>query len=637
MVQPSELRDGVRVLVVEDEGLIAEEISERLRRLGMTVVGVVDTADDAVRLARTGEPDIVLMDIRIKGDRDGVQATDEITRTLDVPVVYLTAHSDQATFARAKVSGPFGYVLKPFHERDLTIAIELAVHRHALDRRLKESERRYVATLASIGDAVVATDLDRRLTFMNPVAEKLTRWPFAEAQGRAVEEVVRMAQEEGTKLVAISPIGRALEARQALRFGDNLVLIARDDETVPIDDCASPIVDEQGIISGAVVAFRDVRERRATERALKRAQEDLFQAQKMEAIGRLAAGVAQDFNNLLTVINGCTELAMVDGGMGDSTRELLADVHKAGARASAITRQFLAFGRKQKLEARVIDLNLLVSELLAMLRRLIGEHIVLETHFAQGPILILADPSQIGLVLVNLTVNARDAMEQGGALTITTARRTVGGRPHAVLTVSDTGRGIDPAIQRQIFEPYFTTKATGKGSGLGLATVYGIVKQSDGFIEVDSEVGAGATFNVVIPLSSAEAAESVEKPAATVGTGHETILLVEDEDGVRSLVATVLRRNGYTVIDASHGAEALDKVAGNPAVVDLLVTDVVMPGITGPALAKRLHDLAPATRVLYMSGYTQDVKSESLDAAFIAKPFTPLALVKAVRDVLDRN
>lgn len=632
---------GLRVLIVEDEGLIAMELSDRLSRKGMTVVAVVDSADRAVAAASSLRPEVVLMDIRIKGDRDGVEAAGEISRTADIPIVFLTSHSDRATLDRAKGTAPYGYVLKPFQERELLVAIEMAVHRHSLERQLKESERKYVATLASISDGVVATDLNERITFMNPVAEALTGWSFEDARGLTATDVIPAARDvQGVD--PVNPIGQALRENRSIRFDDvELFLFTKSNEAIPIDDCASPIVDDRGRVIGGVTAFRDIRYRRLAEDALRQAQEELSQSQKMESVGRLAAGIAHDFNNLLTIINGCSELALESEHLDDTTRDLLREVVGAGARASTLTRQFLAFGRKQMLQPRLVDLTALVTDLTAMLRRLIGEDVELTTTSQPQPVFVLADPGQLEHVIVNLAVNARDAMRSGGTLTIATSHTTIEagaarsdtvepGR-YAVLTVSDSGRGIEESVKNQMFEPYFTTQDSATGSGLGLATVYGIVKQSDGFVEVDSEPGRGTTFTIYIPL--VENAAPVSDPPEYVAShvverGKECILLVEDEDSVRTLLGKILGRQGYTVITAEDGESALRAFEARSRPIDLM---------RDPVLIERLSAGNASFRALYMSGYTSDATPLAPGTAFIQKPFTPSVLARTVRDLLDES
>lgn len=626
---------GLRVLVVEDEALIAEELRERLTRLGATVVGAVDTAEAAVETAIRTRPDIVLMDIRLRGKRDGIAAAADIRDELDAPVVFLTSHSDRATLERAKGSGPFGYVLKPFEERELLITMEMARHRHALEHQLRESERRYAETLHSIGDGVIATDVHGHITFMNPMAEALTGWTLADAKGSPIDDVLRMTDEADESRV-VSPLMDALERGRAVRGDTELFLISRSGAVIPVDDCAAPITDAKERITGAVMAFRDIRDRRLAENALKRAQEEMFQAQKMESIGRLASGIAHDFNNLLTVINGCADMALEDPSVSDTTRTLLTDIVEAGARAASLTRQFLAFGRKESLRPQSLDLNRLIEDLSAMLRRLIREDIELSVELAPTPVVVFADPTHVEQIILNLVVNARDAMPNGGRIRIVTQLvqigeadgREVGVEPgrHAVVSISDAGAGIDEAIRGQIFEPYFTTKSVGGGTGLGLATVYGIAKQSGGSVTVCSAPGQGATFSVYLPAMATATSAAAE--------GRETILLVEDESAVRSLLSMLLRRKGYTVLEAANGPEALDVYACHGDRIHIVLTDVVMPEMPGPSLVARLRQATPGLRVLYMSGYASDQMPAIGGDPFIAKPFTSTVLGQKLREVL---
>jgi two-component system cell cycle sensor histidine kinase/response regulator CckA len=481
---------GLRVLVVEDEALIAEDLRERLTRLGASVVGLVDTAEAAVDTAIRTRPDIVLMDIWLRGERDGIAAANDIRDAIEAPVVFLTSHSDRATLERAKGSTPFGYVLKPFDERELFIALEMASHRHAIERALRESERRYVQTLRSIGDGVIAADV----------------------QG-PIDDVLCISRDPGGSQV-VSPCMEALRSGHALRRDtDDLFVTSRSGEVVAIDDRVAPIMDADGHITGLVLAFRDVRDRRLAEDALKRAQQELFQAQKLESIGRLASGIAHDFNNLLAVINGCAEMALWNRSLGDTTRLLLTEVVEAGRRAESLTRQFLAFGRKGSLRPQSLDLNTLVEDLVATLRRLVHENIELSLEIGPVPVVAFVDPTRVEQIVINLVVNARDAMPNGGCITVGTRivhlgeadAREVDAEPgcYAVLSVSDTGTGIDEAIREHLFEPYFTTKDVGAGSGLGLATVYGIAKQTGGSVTVRSALGQGTTFAVYLPATAA--------------------------------------------------------------------------------------------------------------------------------------
>jgi nitrogen-specific signal transduction histidine kinase/ActR/RegA family two-component response regulator len=395
---------------------------------------------------------------------------------------------------------------------------------------------------------------------------------------------------------------------------------------------------------GLVVTFRDITARKDLE-------EQLRQSQKMEAIGRLAGGIAHDFNNLLTAISGYCELLLMGLGTGDPLRRICDEITKAADRAAALTRHLLAFSRKQVLQPKVLDLNAVVSAIDPMLRRLIGED--LELTILSAPTLgrVKADRVQIEQVLVNLAVNARDAMPRGGKLIIETAdveldeayvRRLVDVRAgsYVLLAVSDTGSGMDAETLAHIFEPFFTTKEPGKGTGLGLSTVYGIVKQSGGYIFVYSELNRGTTFKIYLPRVEEEVPLPDQNAVPAIPTeGWETVLLVEDEQPVRALVREILQRNGYAVLEAGHGREALQISDRYPGPIHLMVTDVVMPGISGCELAEHLASRRPDTKVLYVSGYTDNalLNHDMTDPtiAFLQKPFTTYALARKVREVLD--
>ncbi len=438
------------------------------------------------------------------------------------------------------------------------------------------------------------------------------------------------------------------------RVGDRVVgvlsFLTRREEGFSTEDLAIATA----FASHAAVALENSRLLHESRRAydeLAQTQGQLEQAQKMDAIGRLAGGVAHDFNNLLTVILGRTDILLAQIKTVDPLRRGIALIQRTAGRAAELPKQLLAFSRKQVLEAVVLDLGVVATDMKDMLARLIGEDIALVTNLAADLGHVKADRGQIEQVVMNLAINARDAMPQGGQLVVETAnadlggdyvRRNVGSRPgpHVMLAVSDSGQGIPRELQKHIFEPFFTTKEQGKGTGLGLATVYGIVKQSGGYIEVDSAPGRGTTFRIYLPRVDAEtpAAERGPRAAAPTG-GTETILLVEDEDGVRELARDILRSNGYTVLEARNGAEALLLGEGHRGPLDLLLTDVVMPRMSGRELAERMTALRSDVSVLYMSGYTDDAVIRhgvfGSDTAFLQKPFTPAALVQRVRETLD--
>jgi PAS domain S-box-containing protein len=395
----------------------------------------------------------------------------------------------------------------------------------------------------------------------------------------------------------------------------------------------------------------EIAERRRAEEERRHFEEALRQSQKMEAVGKLAGGVAHDFNNMLTVITGYSELMLTMLDQHDPLRDPIEHIRKAGERSAALTRQLLAFSRKQVLAPVVLDLNELVTNLEKMLRRLIGEDVNLVMDLERGLRAIKFDPGQLEQVLINLVVNARDAMPTGGQLIVTTANADVSAAqaranpdaregPYSMLGVRDTGCGMDTATRARVFEPFFTTKGVGKGTGLGLSTAYGVITQSGGFIDVESEPGQGAFFKIYLPAVAQNAVIRQPRPSwDDMPHGTETVLLVEDEDVVRDLARCVLKLCGYQVLEAGNAGEALTRSEKHPATIDLLLTDVVMPQISGRELAERLAPLRPDMKVLFMSGYTDDAVLrhglESAKVPFLPKPFTPQSLARKLRAVLD--
>ena len=479
---------------------------------------------------------------------------------------------------------------------------------------------------------------DNPMIYVSPGSERMTGYGADEVLGRNC----RMFQGDGTDPAAVTRL------REAIRTGEPCtveMLNYRKDGTSFWNELSiSPVRDADGQLTHFVGVQSDVTARRNLE-------EQFRQAQKMEAVGQLAGGVAHDFNNMLTIINGYSDLLLQKLQPDDPNRELVAEIHEAGERSAGLTRQLLAFSRQQILAPRVLDLNEVAADADKMLRRLIGEDIRLTTTLAPGLWPVRVDPGQVEQVLLNLAVNARDAMPTGGRLTVETrnvvldesyARSHQDARagPNVLLSVSDTGVGMPPQVAARVFEPFFTTKEVGKGTGLGLATLYGIVRQSGGHVNVYSEVGVGTTFKVYLPRVESDAGESDAGPVPMPPTpGTETILLVEDEAGVRTLARRVLIKCGYAVLEAADGAAAVRVMDGHPGPIHLLVTDVVMPGVGGQVVAERVSERHPGVRVLFVSGYTDDavIRHGVLGNGvnFLQKPFSPAALAAKVREVLD--
>ena len=640
---------GQRILVVEDERIVAKDLELRLVSLGYLVVGSVATGEDAVRLAGEKQPDLVMMDIRLRGEIDGIEAADQIRRRFQLPIIYLTAHSDEETLRRAQFTEPHGYLLKPFQERELRTVIEMGLYKHQAERKLRASARRYATTLSSIGDGVIATDRDGRVTFLNPIAERLTGWSLAEAAGQPLSVIFRIRDEHTGEPIE-NPAARVMREGGIATMVNNTLLAHRDGSDIPIEDGASPILDDQGVNDGAVLVFRDIRERRRQQQEKARLDEKIRESSKMEAIGRLAGGVAHDFNNLLTVINGHTDMLLTGKTSAHPEWDSLTAILDAGERAARLTEQLLAFSRRSMIEPKSLDLNEIVNSLLRMLRRLIGKSVEVRQSLQPGLDRIMADQGQVEQILMNMAVNARDAIRgEYGNLNISTANFALNdedpinfpdlkpGR-YVQLTVADDGCGMPPEVRGKIFEPFFTTKGVGQGTGLGLAVVHGIIKQGGGHVGVQSEVGKGTTFRLLFPSSPVTVSPSVAVPQMP-SNGNETVLLAEDEEQVRNIARIALQVKGYTVLSALDPADAIRLAESHAGPIQLLITDMVMPDMGGRVLAAAVRVSRPDIRVLYMSGYTdeaifQEGKAHPYDA-FLQKPFSPLVLARKTREVLD--
>ncbi len=1051
-----------QILVIEDENIVALDLKNRLEILGYTVPAVISSGQEAIHQAAEIRPDLILMDIKLKGSMDGIAAAGQIRDRFDIPLIYLTAYADEVTLERAKITEPFGYLLKPFEDRELQTTIEIALYKHRMERRLKESEQWLSAILTSVDQAVIATDIQGCIKFMNPVAETLTGWSQTEALGSDLSELFKLIDLE-TRTPLENPITRVTGGEAEAEA----LLVARDGQERPVESSLAPLRDDQGAITGTVLVFRDISERKQAEKQLRQSEErfrsifenavmglyrstpagrilmanpalvrmlgyssfeelaqrnleengfvpdyprsafkeriesegqvigqesawlkrdghklfvresarairdetghtlyyegtvedisqrkqteeeigrrnqeltllnqiiaasvtslepaeilatacqelasafavarltatlvnaekteaavvaeylvedrssalntcvsvagdpvlqyllihkaplvidkvqpegqddphlsaihqvmrqrgaaallilplivagevvgslaleagqprhfsaaeinlawsvtdqvamtlarawldkerrqlsaaieqtaesvfitdtegtilyvnpaferttgyrraeavgrtprllksgqqdaDFYramwtttshggvwqgrfinkkkdgtlytaeetitpiqdeagfivnyvavkrdvtyqlqleeqyhQAQKMEAVGRLTAGIAHDFNNSLTVINGFAQLMQFTLPPDAPQRESVNNILEAGRRAANLVSQLLAFSRKQIIEPKVVELNTLVAEMDKMLRRIIGEDIKLKTDLAPDLWPVKIDPTQVDQVIFNLAVNARDAMPAGGRLTIETTNVTLNQayvHQHAevtpghyvMLAISDNGIGMNEEVKQHIFEPFFTTKEVGQGTGLGLATVFGIVKQNGGHIWVYSEPDQGTTFKIYLPrLVEAELPAHSSEQANHLPQGTETILLVEDEPTVRELASRVLRQQGYTVLEAANGQEALLLAREHRGEIHLLLTDVIMPGMNGKALAGRLASIYPQAKVLFVSGYPDSamIHHGMLDPGvmFIQKPFSPAALVRKIREVLD--
>lgn len=489
-------------------------------------------------------------------------------------------------------------------------------------------------------DGIISIDGRGTVQSFNRAAERIFGYIAPEVIGRNIN----MLMPEPYRSEHDGYVANYLRTGNAkiIGIGRDVTGLRKDGSTFPMDLAVSEFdLDGARHFTGIV---RDTTHTKTLESQFR-------QAQKMEAIGRLAGGVAHDFNNLLTVMAGYGETLLLELPQGDGRRRYATEIVRAAERAATLTSQLLAFSRQSVLQPKVIEPGAVIADLSNMLTRLIGEDIKFATTFAADTPLICVDPGQLSQVLMNLVINARDAMPRGGKLTIETHSIMLtdeylkshlyakAGR-HALIAVTDTGCGMSPEVRNQIFEPFFTTKGAGRGTGLGLATVYGIIKQSGGLIEVYSEPGLGSTFKVYFPAAQAPEKSILERADPRPTRGVETLLLVEDEDAVREIAMMALKQQGYRVLSAANASEALNIAADQPN-IDLLVTDVVMPERSGRELAERLRTERKGLRVLFLSGYTDDAVVRhgilQANAAFLQKPFTPATLARKVREVLDQT
>ncbi|HBL22966.1 MAG TPA: hypothetical protein DDZ40_02495 [Deltaproteobacteria bacterium] len=790
---------GARILVVEDEAIEALDIERRLTASGYTVIDSVSTGEEAVRRVEETGPDLVLMDISLHGEMDGVSAAGMIRTQFDIPVVYLTAYADEPTLQRAKLTEPHGYIVKPFKERELYIAIDMALYKHKLERKLKENEKWLATTLRSIGDAVIATDNAGQITFMNGVAEDLLGWKLEEVLNRKLTEVFTIVNRD-TRLPVENPVTRVLREGFVVGLANHTVLIARNGSEIPIDDSAAPIKDDNRAITGVILVFRDVTERqeaeenvlrektfsemainslpgifylfeqngtirrwnsnfeqvtgyspdeitrmtlmdffspeeqgsiaqavnkvfsdgkaifeenllckdgrtvphhfmgfrmivdgvpylvgsgtdvtghRAMENELRRARDDLErrveertfelreayealraeteeraraeaqlrQSHKMEAIGTLAGGIAHDFNNILAGIIGFTEMVLEDVPPESPIRRNLEHVLKGGLRGRDLVKQILSFTRQSEQERKPVALGQLIGETLKLIRPVVPSTIDIRKNIAAVQDTVMADPVQIEQVLMNLCTNAAHAMrDTGGLLEVgladehffreTPIRSSMKPGDYVRLSVSDSGSGMEPDILERVFDPFFTTKGPGEGTGLGLSVVHGIAKSHGGHVTAHSEPGRGSTFHVYLPKIESVVAGDAGGHAVTRG-GSECILLVDDEETIVEMNSQRLSSLGYKVVAFMNSVDALKAFEAEPGKFDLLITDYTMPHMTGIDLARAVLRIKPDFPVILSSGLEEEMVKEVGVKAFLSKTAGKRELASLIRRVLE--
>ena len=622
-----------QILVVEDEGLIASDVQRRLERLGYSASVTAQSGEEALRCVRSTPFDLVLMDIRIKGEMDGIATAAALKAEFETPVVYMTAYSDQETLNRAKLTEPLGYVSKPIRDDDLRSAVQIALYKREMECRLRTSEAWLSATLHNMGEGIIATDPNWGIVFMNPVAEQLTGWPSADAQGRQLMAVLGLFEESETR-PAKNPVFD-------LYPGENrpYTLISKTGTHLPIEiECSENRT--AGEVLGTIVVLRDIRARKELE-------DRLVQSQRMEAVASMAGGLAHEFNNQLMVILGYAhELACHLSG---ESREKALEIKQATSIAVSISSQLLVLSRRNSGRPEVLNINEVVCEIQPVLSHTLGEARRLTTDLGSPAAFVRCDRNQLKQVLLNLTLNARDAMHAGGEVrmesrTVEIAADSPEGRlyrpgTYARLRFVDSGEGMDRATLARIFEPFFTTKKVGLGSGLGLSIVHSIIVQNAGYITATSEKGTGTIVEILLPSIGSFRMIREVSGARAGGASVPTILLVDDEDSVRRLMHDYLESEGFQMLEARNPEEAELIAETYPEPIHVLVTDVVMPGMTGPQLAQRLAPIRPDMKVLFVSGYPGDMLGEyGLDRAAIvlSKPFLAPEFLLRVRLLLSQ-
>jgi len=633
----------IRILLVEDSDDDAVLVARVLRRAELVVE--VERVEDpeALRVALAAKRhDAVICDWSLpKLDALGALAIFRASG-VDLPFIVVSGTIGEELAVTAMRAGAHDYVLKDKLAR-LPAALEREVRESRKRAEHQQQERRFRALIEKSSETIVLTDREGLIVYASSAATTLFGVKRSQLIGRRNRDFVHPDDLE------MHASGMS-QVRNGQPLEPHIIRLLRPDGCVRWVEVAVTNLLDDPAIAGVVTNLRDVTERTLAAEALRATEHQLRQAQKMEAVGRLAGGIAHDFNNLLSVIVSYAEMLQEDLAVGDPRRDDAGEILAASKRATGLTRQLLMFSRQQVIEPKVLDLDELLGHMEKMVQRMLGEDIELTRRVQPvGP--VKADPSSIEQVVMNLIVNARDAMPTGGALTLEArdveldddhVRRNIATRsgPHVMIAVTDTGTGMDEATRSRIFEPFFTTKPKDKGTGLGLSTVFGIVHQVGGGIEVETELGKGTTFRVYIPRVECEL--SVERaPTAVPAHGAETILLVEDDPQVRAVTCNILRRHGYHVLDAASPTAALAVCTEHAGTIHLLLSDVVMPTMSGPELAKRIEPLRPATKVLFMSGYTDDAVLrhgvQTSQIALIQKPLSPAMLAHRVREVLDHT
>ncbi len=632
---------GERIAVVEDERLVALDIKNHLERFGYVVPKTFTRAEDALAYIASESPDLVLMDIHLEGELDGITAAERIRRDFDIPVILLTAYADEATIERARSSRPFAYLIKPFNSRELRTSIVISIERHNLERAVRERQLLLDTVVENVGEGIFLCDNSGFVRYVNGIAASMV--------GAAPEELY------DRRLSGVLTFSGGESIEEAVGSRGYKTLLGKEGEEIPVDLRVAEVPSQN-----KVYVLQDVREHIAHERELLQKEEQLSHARKMEAIGRLAGGIAHEFNNLLTVIMGYARL------VADAAKEAEGDepvdavwvrrnaegILSAASGSTSMIRQLLSFGRYEGQQPRRVDLNAIVGSLDKILTRLMGERIAVNFSLSRESHTVMVDPGRIEQSLLNLVLNARDAMPDGGVLTISTrsviieeSTTVVSGEippgAYVSLSVADTGYGIERGTLSRIFEPFFTTKERGSGTGLGLAAVYSTVDQAKGYLDVSSDSEAGTMFTIYLPAAPGEivepAEENAEKVEGSSGGEGRVLVIVPDQD-IRQMLTQLLSSHGYTVFGTSNPGEALIVLEELSESFDLTICDFSTPLINGVRLLKRFERVAPGTPSILLLDQSDPLEAAELEdlsrCTPLKKPFGPQRILELVEEAL---
>lgn len=615
------------ILIVEDEAIVALDLKLLLENAGYTISRVCHSSDQLfTNFNDYPYPDLILMDVHIKGDLDGTEASLKIKKLYDIPVIFITAYADRDTITKAKNSYPYGYIIKPYDKNKLLIIIEMGLNIIELEKEVKRREVLFSTTFNSIADAVIITDYMNRIQYINPVAESM--------------------------ISRSDVIGRDFKKIYQIEFdndGNRGYFKDKSGKEKTLEVKRNKLNQTQSTIGGYVWILTDITFPVYLESQLR-------ESQKMEAVGRLAGGIAHDFNNLLTVIMGYCSLILDNKELMSAHEGLKSDIlgiQTTSQKAVKLTKQLLTFSSNQVHNPRLVNLNEIISDMNNIFNKLIPEHIQLTTLFSEENTIINIDPVQLEQVILNLVVNSRDAITSKGYIEITTSvvdqnndfdrsKSYNSSGEFVLLTVKDNGSGISEDIHSKIFEPFFSTKKVGKGVGLGLSTVYGIVQNSGGFIELHSSADQGCLFKIYFPRVMDVIPEiDLISHFKNTDAGNEVILVIDEDEFVRSIMTRILVNKSYTVLEARNAGEAIIICEKTNSPVELIITDLFMPLISGVELSERLKTIFPQLKTLYTSTHNPDtIKDEKLIMgvdSFIQKPFDPDDFSLLVRKSLDAD